>query len=83
MNTLLARYRAWADRRLVKAERLSRRAMRTPRPSRPARYCTKHVIVKSMIPGGPERLVWVYGGVFRTPGNACDGPGRRRGTGWW
>lgn len=46
------------------------------------RYCTKHVIRKSMIPGGPERLVWVYGS-HRTQGNACDGPEHRRVTGWW
>jgi hypothetical protein len=41
--------------------------------------CTKHVIVKSMIPGGPDRLTWVYG-PHRTPGNACDGPQHRRKT---
>jgi len=46
-----------------------------------ARYCTKHVIHKSMIPGGPDTLDWVYG-PHRTPGNACDGQEHIRKTGW-
>lgn len=46
------------------------------------RYCTKHVITKSMIPGGPDHLSWVYG-PHRTPGNQCDGPEHRRKSGWW
>ena len=45
-------------------------------------YCTKHVIKKSMIPGGPDQRVWVYG-PHRTQGNACDGPEHKRVTGWW
>lgn len=44
--------------------------------------CTKHVIRKSAIPGGPERLVWVYG-VHRTQGNACDGAEHKRVGGIW
>jgi hypothetical protein len=47
-----------------------------------AHYCTKHVIRKSMAPGGPERLVWVYG-PHRTQGNQCDGPEHKRVSGWW
>ena len=47
-----------------------------------ARYCTKHVIRKSMIPGGPEQLVWLYG-PHRSHGNACDGPEHMRKSGWW
>jgi len=47
-----------------------------------ARYCTKHVIVKSLIPGGPDRLSWVYG-PHRTEGNACDGPEHHRKSGYW
>ena len=47
-----------------------------------ARYCTKHHIKKSMVPGGPDQMVWVYG-AHRTPGNACDGPEHKRVTGWW
>jgi len=47
-----------------------------------ARLCTKHVIRKSMVPGGPEQLVWSYG-PHRTPGNQCDGPEHQRVSGWW
>lgn len=46
-----------------------------------ARYCRKHMILRSRIPGGPDHLTWVYG-PHRTPGNTCDGPEHRRGTGW-
>jgi hypothetical protein len=46
------------------------------------RYCTKHAIRRPFIPGGPERLVWVYG-PHRTQGNACDGPEHRRVTAYW
>jgi len=46
-----------------------------------ARYCTKHMILGSRIPGGPDHLTWVYG-PHRTPGNTCDGPEHRCGTGW-
>lgn len=56
---------------------------RKPRPPAPVpRYCTKHVLRQSMIPGGPERLVWQYG-VHRTRGNACDGREHQRVSGWW
>jgi hypothetical protein len=57
---------------------------RRKHPHTPATFgdtCTKHQLVK-MIPGGPERLVWVYG-VHRTKGNACDGATHQRGSGWW
>jgi hypothetical protein len=47
-----------------------------------ARYCTKHVLTQSPIPGGPERLTWVYGN-HRTRGNACDGAEHRRRSAWW
>jgi hypothetical protein len=42
------------------------------RAAKGERYCTKHAIVQRL-PGGPDRLVWVFG-PHRTPGNACDGP---------
>ena len=45
-------------------------------------YCTKHQIRKSMVPGGPDRMVWVYG-PHRTQGNQCDGTEHRRVTAWW
>ena len=48
----------------------------------PGSYCTKHVIRKPMAPGGPERMVWVYG-THRTQGNQCDGGLHRRVSGWW
>ncbi len=59
-------------------------AMARPKARRQARprYCTKHVIRKPVIPGGPEHLAWVHG-PHRTPGNACDGDEHRRRTGWW
>ena len=44
--------------------------------ARAARFCTKHMIAHP-IPGGPERLVWVYG-QHRSKGNRCDGPENRR-----
>jgi len=46
-----------------------------------ARTCTKHWIVGSLIPGGPDRLRWRYG-AHRTAGNACDGPEHERTSGW-
>lgn len=45
------------------------------------RFCTKHVIRKPVIPGGPETVVWLYG-THRTQGNRCDGPVHRRVPGW-
>jgi hypothetical protein len=49
----------------------------------PPQYCTKHMIVSSRIPGGPDHMSWVYGVQHRTLGNACDGPKHHRGSGWW
>jgi hypothetical protein len=52
------------------------------RKAEAARYCTKHVITSSPLPGGPDHMSWVYGG-HRTRGNACDGPEHRRTSSWW
>lgn len=52
----------------------------------PARFsdltCTKHAIVKSIIPGGPDHRAWIYG-PHRTRGNACDGGKHIRRTPWY
>jgi hypothetical protein len=56
-------------------------AAQAAKRAKAARYCTKHRVVRRG-PGGPDRLVWVYG-VHRTPGNACDGPEHHRASWWW
>jgi hypothetical protein len=59
---------------------------RRANPRLPRRFdeltCTKHVIVKSLLPGGPEHMQWLYGR-HRTRGNACDGGKHNRKGGWW
>lgn len=80
---LFGRARSSAER--AEQRELARQAsqlFREGRRAARARYCTKHAIQKPMIPGGPERMVWVNG-THRTPGNGCDGPEHRRVTSWW
>lgn len=59
-----------------------RRIHPTRRPPFEELICTKHMIIRSRIPGGPDHRAWVYG-KHRTPGNACDGGIHRRKGGWW
>jgi hypothetical protein len=63
-------------------QKAARQRQQAARKAKAARYCTKHVITSSPVPGGPDHLSWVYGS-HRTQGNACDGPEHRRTSGWW
>jgi hypothetical protein len=61
-------------------------AQRQRHPRLPKRFvsqvCTKHVILKSWLPGGPDRFVPRYGR-HRTPGSQCDGGKHERKSPWW
>jgi hypothetical protein len=74
MAVLSAWYRTTPAGKKMVADNKARRAAAP-------QYCTKHQVVQQG-PGGPDKLVWVYG-THRTPGNACDGTEHQRGVWWW
>jgi hypothetical protein len=76
------RQKAEAARQQAEEDKANPEAARERLQASREQYCTKHTIVSSRIPGGPDRLVWVYG-PHRTRGNDCDGPEHRRSSGWW
>ena len=63
--------RIFGDRLMREQMAASKRQRAAARASPPVSYCTKHVY-------SGRRLVPLYGGIHRTPGNACDGAEHRR-----